>query len=65
MVAAAFLGSKVEDAMCDVRSLEEGTASMDAAVAAADIVAAEVALLQGVDFYLLCFHPYKVQYESI
>lgn len=59
MVAAAFLASKVEDATTDVRYLQEGTVVMDAAVAIPDIVAAEVHLLAGVHFHLLCFHPYK------
>jgi cyclin H len=59
MVAAAFLGSKVEDAMVHVRYLEEGTAAMNAAVSTQDIVTAEVALLAGIHFHLLCFHPYK------
>jgi len=59
MVAAAFLGSKTEDAMCDVRYLEQAVAEMNTAVLTTDIVAAELELLQGVDFYLLCFHPYK------
>lgn len=59
MVAAAFLGSKVEDATADVRYLEEGTAAMNAAVLTAEIVTAEVALLAGTHFHLLCFHPYK------
>lgn len=59
MVAAAFLGSKVEDATVEVRYLEEGTVTMDAAVATQEIVTAEIALLAGTHFHLLCFHPYK------
>lgn len=59
MVAAAFLGSKVEDATANVQNLEEGTAAMNAAVSTQEIVTAEVALLAGTHFHLLCFHPYK------
>jgi cyclin H len=59
MVAAAFLASKVEDATADVRYLEEGTVAMNAAVTTQEIVMAEVALLAGTHFYVLCFHPYK------
>jgi len=59
MVAAAFLGSKVEDGMVDIRYLEEGTEQMSAAVSQAEIIASEVALLAGTHFDLLCFHPYK------
>jgi cyclin H len=59
MVAAAFLASKVEDATADVRYLEEGTVAMNAAVTTQEIVMAEVALLAGTHFHLLCFHPYK------
>jgi cyclin H len=59
MVAAAFLASKVEDSMTDVRYLEEGTQKMNAAVAPAEIISAEISLLAGINFELLCFHPYK------
>ena len=59
LVAAAFLGSKAEDATADVRSLEEGTALMNARVTKDDIIPAEVSLLAGTHFDLLCFHPYK------
>ena len=59
MVAAAFLASKAEDAVCTMKDLGDGTAAMDAPVPARDVVAAEVALIQGGDFYLLCFHPHK------
>jgi cyclin H len=59
MVAAAFLASKVEDCMTDVRYLEEGTAAMNAPVSQADILSAELSLLSGTNFNLLCFHPYK------
>lgn len=59
MVAAAFLASKVEDATTDVRYLEEGTNSMNAPVTQAEIIPAEIHLLAGVNFDLLCFHPYK------
>jgi cyclin H len=59
MVAAAFLAAKVEDAMTDVRYLEEGTNAMNAPVTQAEIIPAEIALLSGIHFDLLCFHPYK------
>ena len=60
MVACAFLASKVEDATCDIRYLEDGTRAMSAHVKIKDIIEAEVALVKGVDFDLTCFHPYKV-----
>jgi cyclin H len=59
MVSSAFLASKVEDAMTDVRYLEEGTNLMNAPVPLSDIIPAEISLLEGVNFELLCFHPYK------
>jgi cyclin H len=59
MVAAAFLAAKVEDAMTDIRYLEEGTNIMNAPVASSEIIQAEIKLLSGVNFELFCFHPYK------
>ncbi|CAJ1966999.1 unnamed protein product [Cylindrotheca closterium] len=59
MVASAFLASKVEDAMTDIRYLEEGTQRMNAPVTQAEILPAEIDLLSGINFELLCFHPYK------
>jgi cyclin H len=59
MVAAAFLAAKVEDATMDVRYLEEGTSYMNAAVSKDEIIPAEIALLTGTHFDLLCFHPIK------
>ena len=59
MVGAAFLASKVQDATADVRYLEEGTTVMNAPVPTAEIIVAELALIEGVHFELLCFHPYK------
>ncbi|KAL3945770.1 MAG: hypothetical protein SGBAC_000159 [Bacillariaceae sp.] len=59
MVASAFLASKVEDAMTDIRYLEEGTIRMNAPVTQAEILPAEINLLSGINFELLCFHPYK------
>jgi cyclin H len=59
MVSAAFLASKVEDAMTDVRYLEEGTNLMNSPVSLSEIIPAEIQLLVGVNFELLCFHPYK------
>lgn len=59
MVSAAFLASKVEDAMTDVRYLEEGTNLMNSPVTLSEILPAETKLLSGINFELLCFHPYK------
>jgi len=59
MVAAAFLAAKVEDAMTDIRYLEEGTNEMNAPVTSSEIIPAEIKLLSGVNFELFCFHPYK------
>ena len=59
MVAAAFLASKVEDATTDVRYLEEGTNLMNSPVSQTDIIPSEIHLLSGIQFDLLCFHPYK------
>jgi cyclin H len=58
-VASAFLASKIEDCMLDVRYLELATKEMDAPVGTDDILKAEVQLLKGCDFDLLMFHPYK------
>ncbi|KAL7492851.1 hypothetical protein ACHAWX_000275 [Stephanocyclus meneghinianus] len=58
-VAAAFLASKVEDCMLDVRYLELATKEMNAPVGMDEILQAEVQLLKGCDFDLLMFHPYK------
>jgi cyclin H len=59
MVAAAFLACKVEDVTVDIRYLEQATALMNVTVTIPEIVTAEVMLLAGVHFDLLCFHPYK------
>jgi len=59
MVGAAFLAAKVEDAMTDYRYLEEGTNLMNSPVTLSEIIPAEVSLLSGINFELLCFHPYK------
>lgn len=59
MVAAAFLASKVEDAMTKINFLEEGTNLMNAPVGSAAIITAEINLLSGINFELFCFHPYK------
>lgn len=42
-----------------VRYLEEGTKLMNAPVTVAEILPAELSLLTGINFDLLCFHPYK------
>jgi cyclin H len=39
--------------------LEEGTNLMNSPVTLSEIIPAEIHLLSGVDFELLCFHPYK------
>eukprot|EP00978_Attheya_sp_CCMP212_P005706 scaffold12806_cov55-Attheya_sp.AAC.4 len=59
LVAAAFLASKAEDATVDVRNLEDGTKALQAHVEINDICTAELFLLTGLHFDLLCFHPYK------
>ena len=59
LVASAFLASKVEDVMADVRYLQEGTEKMQAPVTQQEIISAELALLQGCHYDLLCFHPFK------
>ena len=59
MVASAFLAAKVEDAMTEIKYLEEGTNKMNAPVTQAEIIPSEIALLSGIHFDLLCFHPYK------
>ncbi|EED94131.1 predicted protein [Thalassiosira pseudonana CCMP1335] len=59
LVAAAFLATKVEDCMIDVRYLELGTKEMQAPVTQNEILEAEIQLLKGCDFDLLMFHPYK------
>ena len=40
--------------------LEEGTNKLQSPVTTAEIIPAEVILLSGINFELLCFHPYKV-----
>jgi len=60
MVAAAFLASKVEDATCDIRYLEDGTKAMQAHVSIKEIIGAEVDLLAGINFDLCCIHPFKI-----
>lgn len=59
MVAAIFLACKVEDCTVDIRYLEEGTAQMNAPVSQQEILLGEIALVQGIQFDLFCFHPYK------
>lgn len=59
MVAAAFLASKVEDAMSPVQYFEEGTKLMNAPVTMTEILSAELTLLPGIKFDFMCFHPYK------
>ena len=61
MVASAFLACKVEDCTADVRYMEEGTKLMSAPVTVAEILRVEANVLVGVNFELLCFHPYKVR----
>ena len=59
MVAAAFVATKVEDATVDIRALEEGSEQAGAPVTQAEILPAELALMEGICFQLLCFHPFK------
>ena len=59
MVAAAFLASKVEDATVDVRYLEEATQRMKSPVPLASIITAELQLLNGINYELNIYHPYK------
>lgn len=58
-VACAFLSSKIEDCMLDVRYLESVTREMNAPVSMEEILRGEIDLLRGVDFDLVLFHPYK------
>ncbi|CAB9529969.1 Cyclin [Seminavis robusta] len=59
MVAAAFLASKVEDGTARVRELEKGTELMQSPVTQAEILPAELFLLDGIRFQLMCFHSFK------
>lgn len=59
MVGAAFLASKVEDSTVDIRYLEYGTKMMHSVVSIPDIITAEMNLITGIDFQLLCYHPYN------
>lgn len=59
MVASAFLATKVEDATVHVRYLEEGTKIMQSHVTIPEIIKAEIHLAAGIDYDLLCIHPYK------
>ena len=59
LAAAAFLAAKVEDCMLDVRYLEMGTTEMNAPVPMNEILDAEIRLMNGIDFDLLVFSPYK------
>ncbi len=60
LAAAAFLASKVEDCMILVGYLEMGTKEMDAPVPLDEILDAEINLIEGIDFDLLVFSPYKM-----
>ncbi|KAL3756823.1 hypothetical protein ACHAWU_007788 [Discostella pseudostelligera] len=59
LAAAAFLASKVEDCMILVGYLEQGTKEMDAPVPLNEVLDAEINLIEGIDFELLVFSPYK------
>ncbi|KAL9180387.1 hypothetical protein ACHAXT_008357 [Thalassiosira profunda] len=59
LAAAAFLATKVEDCMILVGYLEMGTKEMSAPVPINDILDAEIRLIEGIDFDLLVFSPYK------
>ena len=59
MVACAFLATKVEDATVNIRHLEDGTKIMKAHVTIPEIIKSEIHLAAGVDYDLLCLHPFK------
>ena len=59
MVASTFLACKVEDVTCDIRYIEQGTQLLNAPVAINEIVTGEIILLSGINYNLLCYHPYK------
>jgi len=58
MVAAAFLACKVEDELVHIKYLEDGTKLLKSHVSLQNIITSEISLLNGIDFDLLCFHPY-------
>jgi len=59
MVAAAFLATKAEDCTVHTQQLVTATQALQAPVTVAEILAAELALIEGIQFELRCFHPYS------
>jgi len=59
MVASAFLASKLEDSNCNIKYIEDGTKTLQSHVATHSIINSEIALINGINFDLLCFHPYS------
>jgi len=60
LLASAFLASKVEESMVHVQSLEDATVSLNLGkVSSGLILEAELQLVEGLHFELLCSHPYK------
>ena len=59
LAASAFLATKVEDCMISINYIELGTKEMNAPVPINDILDAEIKLIEGIDFDLLVFSPYK------
>jgi Cyclin, N-terminal domain len=59
VVVAAWLASKVEDCMIDIKHLIEGAVAMDATLTPSEIVQAELVFISGIHFDLYCFHPLK------
>lgn len=59
LAAAAFLATKVEDCMILINYIEKGTEEMNAPVPQDDILTSEIILIEGIDFDLLVFSPYK------
>lgn len=60
LLASAFLASKVEEGMVHVQSLEDATRNMGLGVVPVqDILDSELDLVNGLNFELMCSHPYK------
>ena len=60
LLASAFLASKVEEGMVHVQSLEDATRNMGLGVVLVkDILESELHLVTGLNFELMCSHPYK------
>ena len=55
IVAAEFLGAKAKDVTMDIQYLEDGANLMSAPVLSSEILAAELTILNRIQFDLLCF----------